>query len=221
MNRGPKLNQEWFTQQRQLMVEKQLVRRGITDRRILEAFSCVPREQFVKPGTERFAYRDSPLSIESDQTISQPCIVALMAELAELTPTSRVLEVGTGRGYAAAILSRLAGQVYTVERLPLLATLAAKRLASLGYANVEVDCRDGTLGWAEQAPFDAILVAAASPGMPETLRHQLAIGGHLVIPIGDEDLQSLVRVTRLNNEEFESQKVTDVRFVPLIGQEGW
>lgn len=212
---------KWFHQQRQLMVHNQLAKRGVTDPNILKAFSAVPREQFVKPGTENYAYRDSPLSIEANQTISQPCIVALMIQLAELTPESRVLEVGTGRGYAAAVTSQLVDQVYTVERLPLLASLAAKRLAQLGYDNIEVDCRDGTLGWPEEAPFDAILVAAAGPKIPEALPKQLRIGGHLVIPVGDRELQSLVRMTRLGPEEFKTEEITSVRFVPLIGQMAW
>ncbi len=215
------MGKEQYKQQRQLMVHQQLVKGGVKDKRVLAAFSTVPRELFVRPGSEDQAYDDSPLCIEEGQTISQPRMVAMMCELAELTPQSRVLEVGTGRGYAAAILGQLAHEVYTVERLPLLASLAAKRLASLGYTNIRVDCRDGTLGWPEKAPYDAILVAAASPSVPKTLRSQLKVGGHLILPVGGEELQSLVKVTRLDEDRFRTREITTVRFVPLIGREGW
>lgn len=212
---------EYFRQQRQLMVHQQLVKGGVKDKRVLAAFSSVPRELFVKPGSEEHAYEDSPLCIEEGQTISQPRMVAMMCELAELTPQSRVLEVGTGRGYAAAILGQLAAEVYSIERLPVLASLAAKKLASLGYSHIQVDCRDGTMGWPEKAPFDAILVAAASPSIPPTLKSQLKVGGRLIIPVGGESIQSLVKVTRLDEDLYETREITTVRFVPLIGREGW
>jgi protein-L-isoaspartate(D-aspartate) O-methyltransferase len=204
------------------MVEQQLAGRGISDPRVLDAFRAVPREAFLKPEMAEFAYRDTPLPIAAGQTISQPYIVAVTTEALGLTGAERVLEVGTGSGYAAAILSRLAREVFTVERLEPLADEARERLARLGYRNVHVLCGDGTLGWAEHAPYDAIAVAAGGPEVPKALLSQLAPNGRLVIPVGpDESSQSLVRVVREGDQRFRREPIMSVRFVPLIGEQGW
>jgi protein-L-isoaspartate(D-aspartate) O-methyltransferase len=204
------------------MVELQLARRGIADPRILAAFREVPREAFLPPELAEFAYRDTPLPIGDDQTISQPYVVAVTIEALELDGTERVLEIGTGSGYAAAVLSRLAKEVFTVERLESLATSARERLKRLEYRNVEVLHGDGTLGWPEHAPYDAIAVAAGGPEVPPALKEQLAIGGRLVIPVGpDESSQVLTRVTRRGLEDFQVEPLIEVRFVPLIGEQGW
>ena len=171
--------------ERERMIVTQVARRGVTDARVLEAMRQVPREVFVHRGMEEFAYEDSPLPIAEGQTISQPYIVALMIEAAQITASDRVLDVGTGSGYAAAILSRLAAKVYSIERHRDLADSARTALSKLDYNNVEVRHGDGTLGWPEAAPFDAILVAAGGPEIPEALRAQLNIGGRLIIPIGE------------------------------------
>ena len=206
---------------RRRMVEDQLVARGLRDARVLDAMSTVPREEFLEPGLDARAYEDTPLPIPDGQTISQPFVVALMAEAARIAPGSRVLEVGAGSGYAAAVLSLLGGQVFAIERHPGLARAARERLGRLGFA-VEVRDGDGTLGWPEAAPFDAILVAAAGPGAPEALRRQLAPGGRLVLPVGPRDgPQDLVRVTRLGPEEWSEERLGGVRFVPLLGAQGW
>jgi protein-L-isoaspartate(D-aspartate) O-methyltransferase len=207
---------------RKEMVDRQLAGRGITDQRVLQAFREVPREDFLPPGMEEFAYRDAPLPIGDEQTISQPYIVALTLQALGLQGSERVLEVGTGSGYSSALLSRLAREVYTVERLPSLATTALARLARLGYRNVEVRQGDGTLGWPEHAPYDAIAVAAGGPEVPWALKAQLAVGGRMVIPVGpDDENQSLVRVTREGAEHYRQESLTQVRFVPLIGAQGW
>lgn len=211
-----------FTQLRDRMIRVQLAGRGIRDLRVLDAMMQVPRERFVEPGLEEFAYEDGALPIAHAQTISQPYIVALMTEAAELKSTDRVLEVGTGSGYAAAVASRLARTVHTIERHADLARVAADRLSALGYTNCCVHTADGTRGLPEEAPFDAILVAAGGPTVPEPLKRQLAIGGRLVIPIGDfEHEQSLLRLTRRSDVEFEEETFGAVRFVPLIGEHGW
>lgn len=209
-------------EQRMEMVRLQLGGRGISDLRVLAAFRRVPRESFVSAGMADLAYRDAPIPIGAGQTISQPYIVALMAEALELRPTDRVLEVGTGSGYAAAILSCLAAEVFTVERHESLAAAARERLERLGYRNVKVLHGDGTLGWPEHAPFDAIAVAAGGPGIPNALLEQLGPGGRLVIPVGpDQELQTLLRVTRDVEGKLRYERLSDVRFVPLIGAEGW
>ena len=208
------------TEQRALMVDLQLARRGIRDPHVQQAFREVPREAFVPSGLEEFAYKDSPLPIGDGQTISQPYIVALTVEALRLSPGDRVLEIGTGSGYAAAILSRIAKEVYTVERLAELAEQARGRLFRLGYDNVFVHRGDGTLGWNEHAPYDAIAVAAGGPEIPKALLEQLAPGGRLVIPVGPEDVQVLVRITR-EDGGFRREELSDVRFVPLIGEQGW
>lgn len=208
--------------ERDAMVAAQIHARGIHDPAVLRAMRDVPREAFLPPELAEFAYRDSPLPIERGQTISQPYIVALMTAALRLEPTDRVLEVGTGSGYAAAILSRIAREVVTIERHQELASLASQRLRSLGHANVRVVCGDGTLGWAEDAPYDAIIVAAGGPVVPEALLDQLAVGGRLVIPVGDDRaLQTLLRITRRPDGSLEREFLGDVRFVPLVGVQGW
>jgi protein-L-isoaspartate(D-aspartate) O-methyltransferase len=209
-------------EQRRRLVRGQLCGRGIKDPAVIEAFSHVRREAFLPPEMAEFAYQDTPLPIEKGQTISQPYIVALMTEALELKPGDRVLEVGTGSGYAAAILGAIAREVYTVERHAVLAEQAARRLQAEGFDNVFVSHGDGTLGWSEHAPFDAIVVAAGGPEVPQPLLDQLAIGGRLVIPVGEEQhLQQLIRVTRTATGDYQREDLGGVRFVPLIGAQGW
>ncbi len=204
------------------MVRTQIAARGVRDPRILEAMRTVPREAFLPPELAEFAYEDHPLPIAEGQTISQPYIVALMTAALQLEPRDRVLEIGTGSGYAAAILGRVAHEVYTIERHGALADLATARLRTLGLDNVHVLHGDGTLGWHEHAPYDAIVVTAGGPEIPEALLAQLAVGGRLVIPIGEEKtLQQLVRVTREADGSLRRESLGDVRFVPLIGAQGW
>jgi protein-L-isoaspartate(D-aspartate) O-methyltransferase len=211
-----------FNSAREHMVAAQVARRGIRDRHVLDAMRRVPREAFVEPGLEEFAYEDSPLPIGEEQTISQPYIVAAMIEAAEVKPGDRVLEVGTGSGYAAAILSRIADRVYTIERHSSLLRLARERVEKLGYDNIELRVGDGTVGWEDAAPFDAILVAAGGPRVPEKLKQQLAIGGRLVIPVGDEGQhQSLLKITRTGDDKYETDDLGPVMFVPLVGEHGW
>lgn len=204
------------------MVEAHLVKRGITDARVLDAFRQVPREAFVPTELAEFAYEDTPLPIGEGQTISQPYIVALTIQRLGLEGGERVLEVGTGSGYAAALLGRMAREVYTIERVASLATAAEERLARLGFANVHVVRGDGSLGLPEHAPYDAIAVAAGGPKAPPALLDQLAVGGRLVMPIGEsEGEQVLVRITRESEAQYREEPITDVRFVPLIGEQGW
>ncbi len=208
--------------QREEMVEHQIRGRGVRDRLVLDAMNRVPREAFLPERIQEFAYEDSPLPIAAGQTISQPYIVGLMIEALGLEGGERVLEIGAGSGYAAAVLGEIAGEVYTVERIEELADLAAQALKSLDYRNVRVRCGDGTLGWPEHAPFDAIVVAAGGPTVPESLQSQLKIGGRMVIPVGSDPMsQELVRITRDSKTGFKSEDIADVRFVPLIGDEGW
>jgi protein-L-isoaspartate(D-aspartate) O-methyltransferase len=208
--------------ERDHMVETQLAGRGVSQPRVLEAMRQVPRELFVSPEIAEFAYQDTPLPIAEGQTISQPYVVALMIEAAGVKPGDHVLDVGTGSGYAAAALSLIAAEVYTIERHQALADEAAGRLRRLGYRNVQVRHGDGTLGWPEKAPFDAIIVAAGGPEIPEALRNQLKIGGRLVIPIGALGKeQHLVRVVRDTEHAFHEDDVGPVQFVPLIGAQGW
>lgn len=215
------MSQSDFKRQRKHLIEQELRSLGIRDEAVLHAMRKVPREEFVSEGLREFAYRNTPLPIESGQTISQPLIVAYMTEALELTPDERVLEIGTGSGYAAAVLSQLAREVFTVERHRELAQTAEERLRRLGYDNVHVLHADGTRGWPEKAPFDAIVVAAGGPDVPRPLLEQLREGGRLVIPAGEtRDSQRLVRVVRRDGE-FEYEPLTAVRFVPLIGEAGW
>ena len=208
-------------QQRERMVERQLARRGIRDPAVMRAMRNVPRDRFVPADLVEFAYDDTPLPIEADQTISQPYIVALMADALELEPDDKALEIGTGSGYAAAILAEIAAEVFTIERHDALCTTARALLEELGYRNVHVRCGDGTRGWPEEAPFDAIAVTAGGPIVPRSLREQLAVGGRLVIPVGDSGVQRLKRVWRTGDNKFEEEDFGAVRFVPLIGEEGW
>jgi protein-L-isoaspartate(D-aspartate) O-methyltransferase len=219
---GPSGELTPFASLRKEMVERNIAGRGVRDELVLEAMGTVPRELFLPEKLREFAYEDSPLPIAGAQTISQPYIVAFMAEALMLRGGEKVLEIGAGSGYAAAVLSEIAASVYTVERLGQLADKAAARLAELGYDNVHVLHGDGTRGWPEHAPYDAIAVAAGGPQVPESLKEQLKIGGRLVIPVGaDQRAQELVRVTRISQDEYRSEDIADVRFVPLIGEEGW
>jgi protein-L-isoaspartate(D-aspartate) O-methyltransferase len=211
-----------LTKDRERMVTTQIEARGITDPLVLEAMRAVPRERFVPAALARFAYEDRPLPIGEGQTISQPYIVAVMAQAAGLKPGARALEIGTGSGYGAAVLSRIAAEVYTVERVGALAAAARASLAKLGYANVHVLEGDGSLGWADHAPYDAIVVTAGGPRVPRTLLNQLAAGGRLVMPVGPVARhQRLVRVTRTDAHEYAYEDLEEVAFVPLIGAEGW
>jgi protein-L-isoaspartate(D-aspartate) O-methyltransferase len=207
---------------RDRMIDIQIARRGVRDSYVLEALRRVPREAFVEPGFEEFAYEDSPLPIGEGQTISQPYMVALMIEAAEVRPGESVLEVGAGSGYAAAVMAQIADRVYAIERHPSLGKSARQRFKKLGYDNIELRVGDGTRGWPEAAPFEAILVAAGGPEVPEALKEQLAIGGRLVIPVGEEErYQTLIKLTRKGKAEFEEENLGAVAFVPLIGEQGW
>jgi protein-L-isoaspartate(D-aspartate) O-methyltransferase len=220
-NRSSKTTKS-FDLLRREMVANNIAARGVRDELVLAAMRKVPRELFLPEKLREFAYEDSPLPIAGDQTISQPYIVAFMAEALTLEGGEKVLEIGAGSGYAAAVISEIAADVYTVERLGQLAEQAAARLADLGYGNVHVLHGDGTRGWPEHAPYDAIVVAAGGPQVPESLKEQLKIGGRLVIPVGaDQRTQELVRITRISKDEYRSEDIADVRFVPLIGEEGW
>lgn len=211
-----------FERRRAAMVRNQIEARGIRDPLVLEAMREVPREAFVPEATRELAYDDGPLPIGSEQTISQPYIVAAMLAALGLEPTDRVLEIGAGSGYAAAVLSRIAASVYAVERIGDLAEGARERIARLGYDNVHIRHGDGSVGWPEAAPFDAIVVAAAGPRVPDSLRRQLAVGGRMVIPVGPTRAeQHLFRLTRVDEERFEEEELDPVRFVPLLGEEAW
>ncbi len=201
---------------REQMVVRQLKRRGIDDAAILEAFRTVPREEFVPDDMREFAYEDGPLPIGEGQTISQPFIVACMIDAAEVSAGDRVLEVGAGSGYAAAVLSRIADYVWAIERHEKLASQARKQIERLGYENCQVIAGDGIQGYAQEAPFDVILVAARIATIPEPLKLQLAIGGRLVIPVGQADMQQLRCLTRTGEDSWESHDITPVRFVPLL-----
>lgn len=207
---------------RDRMIDVQIARRGVRDPLVLAAMRHVPREAFVEPGFDEFAYEDGALPIGEDQTISQPYIVALMIEAAEVKPGDRVLEVGAGSGYAAAVMSRIARRVYAIERHRALGEAAERRFEKLGYDNIELRVGDGTRGWPEAAPFDAILVAAGGPEVPRPLKEQLAIGGRLVIPVGGEERrQTLLKMTRTSATGYEEEDLGAVMFVPLIGEQGW
>lgn len=207
---------------REIMIREHLMGRGIHDPAVLAAMREVPREAFVAEEMRDYAYADRPLPIDEEQTISQPYIVAFMTESLELQRTDRVLEIGTGSGYAAAILSRMVSTVHTVERLAGLAQSARRRLEMLGYTNVVVHDGDGTLGWPELAPYDAIVVTAGAPELPKPLLEQLAVGGRLVIPVGATSyMQTLLRVRRFGDNDFRREELLGVSFVPLIGDAGW
>jgi len=207
---------------RKQMIDYQLTARGLRDQAVLNAINAVAREEFVPTELIEFAYSDSPLPIAASQTISQPYIVALMTAALELKTGERVLEVGTGSGYAAAVLAEIAKEVYTIERHKILADTARGKLEELGYNNIRVLYGDGTLGWPEHAPYDAIVVAAGGPEVPENLKQQLAIGGRLVIPVGSSlRTQKLLRVRRISEHDYQEEDLGGVRFVPLIGAAGW
>lgn len=213
-------NKTSFEEARQWMVERQLAQRGITDERVLQAMRTVPRHKFVPEDLWDMAYRDTPLPIGHDQTISQPYIVAYMTEMLHLTPDDRVLEVGTGSGYQAAILSQLAKQVYTIERMKGLAQRADQILQELGYQNIQVRLGDGGYGWPDAAPFNAIIITAAAPEIPPPLIAQLAEGAPLVAPIGPAGYQELVRLYKIG-DQTKLEHLVPVAFVPLVGEHGW
>ena len=211
-----------FVDLRNEMVSRQIEARGVTDPRVSSAMRVVPREVFVPEEFRHQAYDDTPLPIGEGQTISQPYVVALMVEALDLEGHERVLEVGAGSGYAAAVLGRVAREVHAIETHRSLADGARERLEAIGYDNVHVHWADGTQGWAVHAPFDAILVSAGSPEVPRSLLTQLAIGGRLVIPVGrDLTVQELLRVHRTGEDVYERESLGAVQFVPLIGSEGW
>jgi protein-L-isoaspartate(D-aspartate) O-methyltransferase len=214
------LESKEYVPQRSEMVERQLRRRGIVDFAVLAAMEAVPRHEFVPPELRSCAYEDVPLPIGAGQTISQPYIVAAMTAALRLGPEDRALEIGTGCGYQAAVLSLLVKEVFTVECRAELAAAAASRLAALGFSNVHVHCGDGTLGLPEFAPFDAILVAAAAPAVPKPLLDQLAEGGRMILPIGTEDEQEL-RLIEKDGPEIRTTVLEGCRFVPLVGHYGW
>ncbi len=204
------------SEKRKAMVERQICRRGIDSAPVLTAFRTVPRANFVPEGTRELAYEDGPLPIGSGQTISQPYIVARMIDAAQIASGVRVLEVGAGSGYAAALLSRIAGEVYAIERYETLANAARQRVEKLGYGNCTIIAGDGMEGLPGEAPFDAILVAARIDTVPDALKHQLAIGGRLVIPVGGEAIQQLRCIERTGEDAWESRDIAPVRFVPLL-----
>lgn len=211
-----------FAAEREAMVERQLRRRGISEPDILDAFRAVPREAFISDEFAHLAYGDHPLPIEANQTISQPYIVALMIQAAAIKAGDRVLEVGAGSGYAAAVISRIAEQVIGIERQHDLVEVARERLQRLGYHNVEIVEGDGTKGCREQAPFDAILAAASGSHVPQPLIEQLAPEGRIVMPLGEPGwVQELIKVTKQEDGILRQENLGGVRFVPLIGEEGW
>lgn len=205
---------------RERMVKNQLIPRGITDRRVLEAMRKIPRHLFVEEALQGEAYNDHPLPIGHKQTISQPYIVALMTQALDLKGDEKTLEVGTGSGYQTAILAELSEKVYTIERIRPLMENARKLLAELGYANILFKAFDGTLGWKEYAPYDAIIVTAGAPRIPEPLLEQMADGGRMVIPIGDRYSQDLIKVVR-KKDDYRQENLGGCRFVDLVGVHGW
>lgn len=209
-----------YENERSKMVSQQLVPRGISDKGVIEVFGKVPRHEFVSKKLLNEAYTDYPLSIGEGQTISQPYIVALMTECLKLDGTQKILEIGTGSGYQTAILAELANEIYSVERLQPLAENARQALDRLGYKNIKINVGDGTLGWEEFAPYDAIVVTAAAPRPPRSLLNQLKDGGRLVIPIGESFSQVLEVIEKTGNT-FKTTHVCGCVFVPLIGKEGW
>ncbi len=205
------------------MVDTQIRARGIKDQRVMAAMEKIPRHLFIDEGLVDQAYNDSPLPIDRQQTISQPYIVALMSEAMMLTGKEKVLEIGTGSGYQTAILAELADRVFSIERIAVLAARARKILDALNYYNVAIRVGDGTYGWREEAPYDAIIVTAGAPQIPRILVEQLAIGGRLVIPVGSRHSQSLLKLTRLSQdpEDLKQEELSGCRFVDLIGEHGW
>jgi len=203
------------------MVETQIARRGIKDKRVLQVMSALPRHLFVPSRLKDSAYDDTPLPIGMGQTISQPYMVALMTELLALGGGEKVLEVGTGSGYQAAVLCKLCREVCTIERVKELIPIAEENLRKVGLSNFKIKYGDGSLGWKEESPFDAIIVTAAAPKLPQSLVDQLADGGRLVIPVGDRYVQDLLLVSKDRGDELKKEVVSKCVFVPLIGKEGW
>ena len=209
-----------FEQERKKMAEEQLVARGINDKKVLDAFIKVPRHKFIPQGRISEAYGDYPVSIGEGQTISQPYMAALMTQCLKLKKTDKVLEIGTGSGYQAAILAELAFEIYTVERFSSLSKRAQKILKDLGYSNIKLKVSDGTLGWAEFAPYDGIIVTSGAPQAPQPLKEQLKEGGRLVIPIGGSFSQTLTVIKR-DKDKFTEGQICGCAFVPLVGKYGW
>ncbi len=205
----------------QAMVDQQIAARGVHDVALLKAMREVPREAFVDARMAKFAYDDAPLPIGAGQTISQPYVVAVMLEAARIEASDTVLEVGAGSGYVAALMSRMARRVYAIERHAELADAARERLLRLGYANIEIRAGDGTEGWPEAGPFEAVIVSAGGPSIPLPLCRQIALGGRLVMPIGEAGEQRLVCAVRTGEDDFDEEDLGSVRFVPLIGTHGW
>ncbi len=210
-----------FSIARRRMVEEQVIARGIADQRVIDAMFKVPRHKFVEQALEGKAYQDAPLPIGEKQTISQPYMVAVMSEALALDGSETVLEIGTGSGYQAAVLALLADRVFSLERIPSLARRARKVLDECGFGKVNIRLADGTQGWQEMAPFDAILVTAGAPEVPQHYLDQLAVGGRLIIPVGDRESQLLLRVTRTGEKDYIEEQMLGCRFVPLIGNHGW
>lgn len=213
--------QGWQQDAREQMVEQQLRQRGITNPRVLEAMQRVPRHEFVPEESRHLAYEDSPQRLEAGQTISQPYIVAMMTQALNPQPADRVLEIGVGSGYQTAILAELVAEVVGIERVPALAVTARRRLERLGYDNVTVRIGDGTEGYAPAAPYDGIIAAAAGPRIPQPLLAQLAEGGRLVIPVGSEEHEQVLKLVIRKGDDFSVYDLTPVRFVPLIGRHGF
>lgn len=211
-----------FAIERHTMIRDQLERRGVKEKNVLEAMANVPRHLFIPAQERQFAYHDRPLPIGHGQTISQPYVVALMCEALLTGETCKALDVGSGSGYAAAVLAALCRRVISIERIPDLRDQAAANLEAAGIHNVDVVCGDGSLGYSEEAPYDAISVAAGAPAAPEALKRQLKVGGRLVIPVGStQGLQDLVRITRVSEHDFKTENFGGVAFVPLIGEDAW
>lgn len=216
------VNNDDFSKDRESMVKNQLIRRGIEDKLVLNAFRQVPREKFVPDHVKEYSYHDGPLPIGEEQTISQPYIVAEMVEALELNRDSIVLEIGTGSGYETAILAEISKHVYTVERIQSLADKAKKKLDELGYENITIKVGDGSLGWPDgDKVFDGIVVSAGAPSIPASYKSQLKAGGYLVIPVGSRALQNLYKVRKNQNGNMEKQSLGHVRFVPLLGAQAW
>ncbi len=209
-----------FAGLRRAMVERQLRARGISDERVLEVMTDLPREKFIGQAHRHEAYEDRPLSIGSGQTISQPYIVALMSQELAVAPAHRVLDVGAGSGYQTAILARMGREVFAIERIAELAGRAEAVLAELGIDNITLTVGDGTLGWAEEAPFDRIICGAAGPDVPEAWIEQLAEGGRIVMPVGGPEVQNLIAIEK-HDDKITRRNICGVRFVRLIGQQGW
>ncbi len=210
-----------YTISRRRMVEEQVIARGVTDPRVIDAMLKVPRHKFVEEALAGKAYQDAPLPIGEKQTISQPYMVAVMSEALMLDGSERVLEVGTGSGYQAAVLALLADRVFSLERIPSLARRARKVLDDNGFSKVNIRLADGTVGWQGMGPFDGIIVTAGAPKVPQEYLDQLSLGGRLIIPVGDRESQILMRITRVGEAEYKEEKMLGCRFVPLIGNQGW